>query len=76
MEHLPPLNQNTIWRILQDDIPDQTVNELVWYYLGYHYDSQRKVWDNQSVAASWRETYPQPPDFILTCEKTPVIPLG
>lgn len=64
MISLPPLNQETIWEILQEEISDATVKQLVWYYLGYRYDPEQQVWNNEAVASEWRETYPEPPDFI------------
>lgn len=64
MLNLPPLNQETIWKILQEEISDVTVNHLVWYYLGYRYDPEKEEWNNQQVPPQWREAYPQPPDFI------------
>lgn len=64
MSDLPPLNQDTIWKILQEDLSDEAVNELVWYYLGYRYDPQAKTWNPDFVSPEWREAYPEPPDFI------------
>lgn len=64
MLNLPPLNDDTIWAIINDDIDDDTVNHLLWYYLGYRYDESSQTWDNSEVAADWRQDYPQPPDFI------------
>ncbi|NBD34257.1 MAG: DUF1823 family protein [Cyanobacteria bacterium] len=64
MLNLPPLNQETIWGILQEELSDATANQLVWYYLGYRYDPEREEWNAQLVPAEWQETYPQPPDFI------------
>lgn len=64
MSDLPPLNQDTIWKILQEDLSDETVNELVWHYLGYRYDPETKTWNSEFVAPDWRETYPEPPNFI------------
>jgi len=64
MLDLPPLNQETIWGILQEELSDAIVNQLVWYYLGYRYDSKQEEWQNDLVPPEWRETYPQPPDFI------------
>jgi hypothetical protein len=64
MSDLPPLNQETIWGILQEQLSDATVNQLVWYYLGYRYNSEQEEWQNDLVPPEWRETYPQPPDFI------------
>lgn len=64
MSDLPPLNTNTIWAILNEELDDATVNQLVWHYLGYRYDPSRQQWDTQKVDPQWRETYPEPPDFI------------
>lgn len=63
-EKLPPLNQDTIWSILQEKIDDGIVNQLVWHCLGYRYDETSKSWDNSQVAPDWSEAYPEPPDFI------------
>jgi hypothetical protein len=64
MSELPILNTDTIWSILNEEIDDATVNQLVWYYLGYRYDQGDRSWDNTQVAPDWREEYPEPPDFI------------
>jgi hypothetical protein len=64
MQHLPPLNHDTYWAILKDENDDATVNQLVWNYLGYHYDDATDTWDNQGVDADWRDAYPDPPNFI------------
>jgi len=64
MSNLPPLNTDTIWAILNDELDDATVNQLVWHYLGYRYDSSTEQWDNSQVAPEWQNEYPQPPDFI------------
>ncbi|MGL5032683.1 MAG: DUF1823 family protein [Microcystaceae cyanobacterium] len=64
MDDLPPLNTHTIWAILNDQIADQTVNDLVAYYLGYRYDATQKIWDNSLVKEDWQQEYPQPPNFI------------
>ncbi|TVU54584.1 MAG: DUF1823 family protein [Arthrospira sp. PLM2.Bin9] len=64
MSELPPLNTDTIWAILNEEIDDSTVNQLVWYYLGYRYDEQSDRWDITQVDTQWRETYGEPPDFI------------
>ncbi|MDF5731268.1 MAG: DUF1823 family protein [Rhizonema sp. PD38] len=61
---LPSLNTETIWAILNEEINDDTVNQLVWYYLGYRYDSSSEQWDTQEVTPEWRDEYAQPPDFI------------
>lgn len=64
MSDLPPLNKNTIWAILNDEIDDDTVNKLIWYYLGYEYDRQTEAWNNTNVNIDWRDEYPNPPDFL------------
>ncbi|NMG09479.1 DUF1823 family protein [Brasilonema sp. UFV-L1] len=64
MSNLPPLTTETIWAILNEEIDDATVNQLVWYCLGYRYDSSKEQWDTQEVAPEWRDEYPEPPDFI------------
>ncbi len=64
MSDLPPLNTQTIWSILNDEIDDATVNQLLWYCLGYRYDPSTQKWNNQQVPAEWQKEYPQPPDFI------------
>jgi hypothetical protein len=64
MSELPPLNTETIWAILNEEIDDATVNKLVWHCLGYRYDSATNKWDNTEVAPAWKEEYPEPPDFI------------
>jgi hypothetical protein len=64
MIELPPLNTNTIWAILNEELDDRTVNGLVWYYLGYRYNEVSQSWDNSEVAEDWGQEYPEPPDFI------------
>lgn len=64
MSDLPPLNTDTIWAILKEEISDETVNQLIWHYLGYRYDETNGKWDTANVAPEWREEYPEPPDFI------------
>ncbi|NJK99250.1 MAG: DUF1823 family protein [Spirulinaceae cyanobacterium SM2_1_0] len=73
MPELPPLTPETIWAILHEEVDDATVNQLVWRQLGYRYDAERQSWDNQAVAADWREAYPEPPDFIA--ERPPGVKL-
>jgi hypothetical protein len=64
MIELPPLNTDTIWAILNEELDDATVNRLVWNYLGYCYDETSQSWDNSKVAEDWQEEYPEPPNFI------------
>jgi len=73
MLELPPLNQDTILRILSEEIDDDTVNRLVWHYLGYRYQPDTNTWDNSLVVADWSEEYPSPPDFIAN--RPPVVKL-
>jgi hypothetical protein len=63
---LPELSTDTIWAILRDQLDDETVNQLVWYYLGYRYNKASQQWDLALVEAEWREAYPEPPDFIAS----------
>lgn len=64
MDNLPPLNTDTIWAIIKEEIDDATVNQLVWYYLGYRYDEIEQKWQLDLVPVDWREKYLEPPDFI------------
>lgn len=64
MSELPPLNTETIWDILNDKIDDATVNRLVWQSLGYRYDRDTQKWNATDAEPTWREEYPEPPDFI------------
>jgi hypothetical protein len=63
MSDLPALTIATIWAILDDTLDDDTVNRLVWHSLGYRH---AETWTSDGVDPSWRETYPQPPDFIAS----------
>lgn len=60
---LPPLTDNTLWAILNDQLDDATTNQLVWYHLGYR-GSVDTGWNAEQVAADWQQDYPTPPDFI------------
>ncbi|MBP0028286.1 DUF1823 family protein [Roseofilum sp. Guam] len=68
MSNLPPLTDETIWAIvdetLENSLEDQRVNELVWYHLGYRYNSDNQTWDISQASDDWGEVYPEPPDFI------------
>lgn len=61
MTELPPLTTDTIWAILNKDLDNDTVNRLVWYYLGYRYDEATQQWQ---APDDWQDDYPEPPDFI------------
>ena len=64
MTDLPSLTTETIWAILNEELDDATVNQLVWHYLGYRYDASTQQWNADQVEETWREKYPEPPDFI------------
>lgn len=65
MSDLPPLTTETMWKILNEEIDDDTVNKLVWHSLGYRYDSTAaSKWDITGVSPEWQEAYPEPPNFI------------
>jgi Domain of unknown function (DUF1823) len=66
MTDLPPLTTETIWAILQDHLDDQTANQRVWHCLGYRYDPETHQWNSADVIPDWRESYPEPPDFIAS----------
>lgn len=75
---LPPLTTETLWAILNNELPDDTVNQLVWRSLGYCYDEQAQSWTAENVDAAWIEKYPEPPNFIesrpATVQLTRAIP--
>jgi len=64
MHRLPPLNTDTLWAILNEEIDDAMVNQLLWYYLGYRYDATTQTYDTNNVAPEWLQEYPQPPNFL------------
>ena len=79
MTNLPPLTTETLWAILNDETPDDTVNQLVWHTLGYRYSedpsdgpdsvsdasgSASGQWNAEAVDEKWRAKYPEPPNFI------------
>jgi Domain of unknown function (DUF1823) len=61
---LPVLDTDTIWAILNKEIPNMLVNQLLWQALGYRFDRATQTWDVTLVDAEWLAAYPQPPDFI------------
>lgn len=61
--NLPPLTEQTFWAILDDQLDDDTANQLVWHCLGYRY-SPDTGWDVSAVSEEWRQDYPEPPNFI------------
>jgi len=66
MIDLPPLTTETLWAILNNELPDDTVNQLVWHHLGYRKmeASDDETWHLDSVDAAWAQKYPAPPNFI------------
>ncbi len=64
MTDLPLLTTETLWAILNNELPDHTVNQMVWHTLGYRYDARTQTWQTNNVDAAWAEKYPQPPNFI------------
>ena len=61
-ESLPPLTDTTLWQILNQQLDDATVNQIVWFYLGYR--PTQTGWDSTTVSFDWQQDYPTPPDFI------------
>jgi len=64
MSGLPDLSDGTLWAILNDELDDDTVNQLVWHHLGYRYNATQGGWDVSAVDPAWAEKYPEPPNFI------------
>ena len=78
MTTLPPLTTETLWAILNNELPDDTVNEMVWHYLGYRRADDRVddrendrendlgngEWLLEDVDTIWAQKYPTPPNFI------------
>ncbi len=64
MDNLPPLTTDTLWDILNEKLDDDTVNRLVWHYLGYRYDPSQDRWHAEAVEPTWAEKFPTPPNFI------------
>jgi hypothetical protein len=64
MRTLPPLTTETLWTIIRGEIPDETVNALLWQCLGYRQDVTSGRWDSSNVHPDWSDTYPEPPDFV------------
>jgi hypothetical protein len=62
MTTLPDLSNDTLWAILNNDLDDDTVNRLVWHYLGYR--PTEAGWDTTAVDSAWVDKYPEPPNFI------------
>lgn len=64
MTNLPPLTTETLWAILNNELPDEQANQLVWHVLGYQYEVQTQRWLTDKVDDDWAEKYPEPPNFI------------
>ncbi|MBC8120865.1 MAG: DUF1823 family protein [Gemmatimonadaceae bacterium] len=63
MNELPPLDTATLRDILEERVPNATVNRLLWHCLGYRPNSLGNGWDSTRVPEEWQQ-YPEPPDFI------------
>jgi hypothetical protein len=63
MTELPDLTPSTFSAILDETLPDERVNALVWHSLGYRQQDDGK-WDVSAVSDTWRQDYPEPPNFI------------
>lgn len=63
---IPPLTVETLWAILNDEVEDAIANALVWESLGYRWQPESQTWDVRGVDVSWRQEYPEPPDFIAS----------
>jgi Domain of unknown function (DUF1823) len=63
---VPPLDNNTIWSIVNESITDLQVNQILWHYLGYRYNRIENTWDLSQVDPEWLSVYPKPPDFIAS----------
>lgn len=78
MTDLPELTTETLWAILDGDLPDDTVNQLVWQTLGYEYSPEAQLWQPKDIDDAWAQKYPEPPNFIesrpATVQLTRVIP--
>jgi hypothetical protein len=61
---LPPLTDATLWQILNAQLEDATINQIVWFYLGYR--PTQTGWDLAAVSPDWQQAYPTPPDFIAS----------
>ena len=61
---LPPLTDETLWQILNEQLEDAIVNQLVWFHLGYR--PTPTGWDLTAVSPDWQQDYPTPPDFIAS----------
>ncbi len=66
MTDLPLLTTETIWAILNDTLDDAIVNQLAWQSLGYQHNADTQTWDSTNVDPTWRNDYPEPPDFIAS----------
>jgi hypothetical protein len=64
VDSLPALTVETLWAILNQELPDGTVNALVWHHLGYRFEPITQTWQTDQVEAAWVEKYPEPPNFI------------
>lgn len=63
MTTILPLTTETLWAILNEELPDDTVNQLVWHSLGYQ-KAEDGTWRLDNVDDAWAQKYPEPPNFI------------
>uniref|UniRef100_A0A7S0G569 DUF1823 family protein n=1 Tax=Rhodosorus marinus TaxID=101924 RepID=A0A7S0G569_9RHOD len=60
-----PLSDELILAIAQEQVPDQIVNDVLWFLLGYQKQPDG-TWNSDMVPSPWKKEYPTPPDFIGT----------
>ncbi|MGB7485317.1 MAG: DUF1823 family protein [Phormidesmis sp.] len=76
--NLPSLTTETLWAVLNNELSDDSVNQLVWQTLGYRYDQKTQRWVADCVDDAWYQKYPEPPNFIesrpATVQLTRAIP--
>mmetsp|Transcript_26969 Transcript_26969/g.25831 ORF Transcript_26969/g.25831 Transcript_26969/m.25831 type:complete len:288 (-) Transcript_26969:442-1305(-) len=58
------LSNENILKIVKIQCSDLEVNTLVWKGLGYRYDAEAEIWNNEEVFPKWKEKFPAPPDLI------------
>ncbi|MEN9226054.1 MAG: DUF1823 family protein [Thermostichus sp. HHBFW_bins_43] len=52
--NIPPLNQETLQAILNNELSDDTVNALVLQSLGFRYDEDSQTWDPSGADPTWQ----------------------
>ena len=74
MSDLPPLNTDTIWAILNEELDDAIVNKLVWHYLGYRYNWADRTWNTEQVIDDWAQKISRTTRF-LSLNRPPTVKL-